>query len=518
VQRAVERKEREYLRANADAVALQARRFLSPQVRRIALKELAATSAFLGDARVRILGRDKSLIADSGDPGLPDEFLWVIPSGLAEIETERRGGAPFILPMPPRPGGMRHARPRDIIPFLRNLPLGTSHLYARRMSTPWGRRFIFEEEEGPPPDARSAHPTSRRLISATTAVGPASDPQGYVELSSPLSPSAEAISTVRSAVLFSGLGSLIVAVAFGLLVGRTISDPLRGLAATARRMADGDLSARAKGGRGDEIGEVARQFNAMAASLEGSFRDLRAERDALARFIADASHELRTPITALATFNELLLGSAADDPRAKSEFLRESGTQIARLRWITSNLLDLSRLDAGIASLVVGTHSAADILREAIGGFLAQAREKRISLSVAGVDPSLTVECDGNRMELAVANLVANAVKFSPEGSAVTVSARAADGNVEFIVSDNGPGIDAEDLPRIFARFFRGKNATDDGAGLGLSIVQSVARAHGGDVSVESAAGRGSTFTITVPRVPQKVPDPGAPPRLPPRP
>ncbi|HEY9593462.1 MAG TPA: HAMP domain-containing sensor histidine kinase, partial [Spirochaetia bacterium] len=274
---------------------------------------------------------------------------------------------------------------------------------------------------------------------------------------------------------------------------------LRRLASTARRMGDGDLAARAVSRRSDEVGELAHQLNGMAENLEASFRDLRAERDSLKRFVADASHELRTPITALATFNELLQGSASDDPAARQEFLRESQTQLARLQWITANLLDLSRLDAGIAGLSLGRHPVTEIVEGSVGGSLARAREKGVSLAVTA-DPGLAVMCDINRLQLALSNLVANAVKFVPAGGAVSVSAAERGDRVAFVVTDNGPGISADELPRIFDRFYRGRSAGGDGAGLGLAIAQSVARAHGGSLAVRSEPGRGSTFTLEIPR------------------
>ena len=264
-------------------------------------------------------------------------------------------------------------------------------------------------------------------------------------------------------------------------------------------MADGDLSARAPAGGPDEIGQLARQFNMMALSLETSFRDLRAERDSLKRFIADASHELRTPITALATFNELLQGSAAEDTVAREEFLRESHAQLARLQWITANLLDLSRLDAGIASLSIARHAAADIVEAAATGAAPLAQKKGVTLTIEGTDPGLFLDCDRGRVEMAVSNLVVNAVKFSGERGIVTVRAERGDGVVKFIVGDSGPGIPAEELPMIFERFYRGRSATSDGAGLGLAIVQSVARAHGGAIRVRSAPGAGSLFTLEIP-------------------
>jgi signal transduction histidine kinase len=499
VQRYVGSQEGEYLRANAHAVAGQAARFLEPHLRRIALEELASTSAFLGDARVRILDGDRSVLADSGDPGLPDEFLWLIPSGLAEIDPERGGSVPFVFPMPAPPRDGRRMSPRDLMPMLRDLPLGTSHVYARRMLTPWGRHFVFESEATTPGEAQETVAPPRQFISTTVPVGPPDNPLGWVEMSSPLSLGGEAIGPMRNAVLLSGLGSLAIAVAVGLLIGKTLSDPLRSLAGTARLMADGDLSARAPTKGRDEIGELARQFNAMAQSLEGSFRDLRSERDSLRRFIADASHELRTPITALATFNELLQGSAANDAAARQEFLRESQAQLARLQWITANLLDLSRLDAGIASLSIGRHSAADIVAAAVTGAAPLAQKKGVSLSIEGSDPGLYLDCDRGRVEMAISNLVINAVKFVQKHGDVTVRAVAADRLVQFVVSDNGPGIPPEELPLIFERFYRGKHAANDGAGLGLAIVQSVARAHGGAIQVRSAPGEGSLFTLEIP-------------------
>jgi signal transduction histidine kinase len=304
---------------------------------------------------------------------------------------------------------------------------------------------------------------------------------------------------MRTAILLSGLGALVVAVFAGLLFGRTISDPLRSLAGTARRMADGDLTARASAKRKDEIGDLARQFNGMALSLETSFRDLRMERDSLKRFVADASHELRTPITALSTFNELLQGSAAQDPAARQEFLRESQAQLGRLQWITANLLDLSRLDAGIGGLSFAAHPAAEIVENAVAESRGRAREKGISIAISPVQPGLTLVCDGQRVAMALANLVSNAVKFVQEGGEVKVSAVQEHGSARFAVQDNGPGIAAEELPLVFDRFYRGKNARVEGAGLGLAIAQSVARAHGGTLDVKSSPGAGSLFTLTLP-------------------
>jgi signal transduction histidine kinase len=499
VQRYVASQEGQYLRANATAVAQQAQRFIEPQLRRVALQNLAFTSAFLGDSRVRILAADRTVYADSGDPARSDEFLWLIPSGLAEIETRPHPATPFIFPMPQGALGSRSLSPRELLPMFRDLPLGTSHMYAKRMLSPWGRRFVFQEDAGSGQGSGPPAPPPRHLLTVTLPVGDPKMPLGFVQMSTPLSLSSEAIGTMRNAVLFSGLGSLLIAVAFGLFMGKALSDPLRALASTARRMSDGDLAARAALGRRDEIGALAGQFNAMAANLETSFRDLRAERDALKRFIADASHELRTPVTALATFNELLLGSAAADPSAHQEFLKESQAQIAKLHWITANLLDLSRLDAGIASLTIAPHDAADIIQSAASGIRARARDKGIDLEVDKPGSAVTLSCDRNRVEMALTNLISNAVKFTDAGGTVRVSAAREGPMARFDVVDNGRGIAPEDLPMVFERFYRGRDAHSEGAGLGLAIARSIARAHGGSIRVESEPGKGSRFTLRIP-------------------
>ena len=167
------------------------------------------------------------------------------------------------------------------------------------------------------------------------------------------------------------------------------------------------------------------------------------------------------------------------------------------------NLLDLSRLDAGIAALAMAPHDAGDLAAAAAAAHAPAAERKGIPLSVRRPDRPLTLACDRQRVELALSNLVANAVKFTPPGGRVEVSVDEVPGAgvVRFSVRDDGPGIDADELPLIFDRFFRGRNATADGAGLGLAIARSVAVAHGGDLTVESTPSTGSLFRLELPAV-----------------
>jgi signal transduction histidine kinase len=288
---------------------------------------------------------------------------------------------------------------------------------------------------------------------------------------------------------------MLLAVVVGLIVSHGLSAPLRDLAATASRMGE-DLSTRAPVRGQDEIGQLARQLNQMAERLEASFSALAADRDALRRFIADASHELRTPITALKNFNELLQGTAGDDPAAHVEFLAESAVQLDRLEWITHNLLDLSRLDAGLAALDIERHAVAELVESAVGAFKPLAAENEIELSVHLPPSPLFLCCDRARIELALSNLLDNALKFTSRGGSVEIGAEAAGESVRFWVRDDGPGIEPVDQPHIFERFYRGRGSHADGSGLGLAIVQSVVQAHSGRVWVESSPGTGSRFVM----------------------
>lgn len=500
VRRYASQQEEAYLAANASVVARRAAPYVWPQVRDQELTDLARTSSFWSDVQVRILDTQGQVLADSANVRQANGGYWIMPSDDPEFTVQEGPGGTIILTF------------RNGLPALFLLtadpthpgswPAGSDPTYLRRMGSQWGGRFVLDPQDAQ--SAASATPTgagqavARSSLNLRVPIQAAQTVVGYVELSNGPDFGADVLPTTRRAFGLAALGATLLAAVVGLVVSRGLTAPVRNLTVAAQQMSNGDLSTRAPVQGNDEIGLLARQFNQMAAALETSFAALEAERDTLRRFIADASHELRTPITALKTFNELLQGPAAADPPAQAEFLAESRTQLARLEWITANLLDLSRLDAGLVKLDLAAHDVGDLLDAAAAPFRLQAQDKEIVLSVSAPPAPMTVVCDLARIEMVLANLLDNALKFTPAHGQITLSAAATGDSVHLSVADSGPGISPDDLPHIFERFYRGQSSAR-GSGLGLAIAQSIAAAHGGHVAVESQPGQGSRFTVILP-------------------
>jgi signal transduction histidine kinase len=297
-----------------------------------------------------------------------------------------------------------------------------------------------------------------------------------------------------------GLVALATLVVGAILATAVIFGParkrLRSVEDAARRLGGGDLSARAPTKGRDEVAAVATAFNAMANDLATRADALAAADRARRQLLADVSHELTTPVTAMRGYLDTLRMPELDlDEATRARYLGIISDETGRLERIIGDLLDLARLEGG-----GGTLNVEDVpIQELFGRVMARhgraAEEAGVTIRTAIASDSTDVRGDRDRLEQALQNLAANALRYAPSGSAITLDARR-DGDVVVLsVADQGPGIPPEHLPHVFDRFFKADASRafgqgTGGSGLGLSIVKAIVERHGGTVSVDSAPGR----------------------------
>jgi len=293
--------------------------------------------------------------------------------------------------------------------------------------------------------------------------------------------------------LLAGIAAVALALALVQVLAHGMTYPLREMVTAARAMARGDYGRRVTATSRDEVGELARAFNSMAAEL--------AEVDRMRRdLVANVSHELRTPIGALrATLENMVDGVEPVERPAPESMLR----QVERLGALVAQLLELSKLESGAVPL--------ERLRIPVDGLLddvaddwrapAAARDVRIAVDVA--QRALVVHADRARIHQVLANLVANAVHHSPPGGIVSLRGAGDDGRVRIEVADEGPGIPSTDAERVFERFYRAdqaRSATAGGSGLGLAIARWIVELHEGEIRVEQAQPHGCRMVVELPR------------------
>jgi signal transduction histidine kinase len=323
-----------------------------------------------------------------------------------------------------------------------------------------------------------------------------------VILSEPYSNRDETLAQIQSAIVGGGLLALGVSLFTGIIAARRITRPIARLRRVAGRVAQGQLDDRAVPSGVIEVDELGQQFNVMADRLAGTLRMLEADRDRLREFVADVSHELRTPIAALRMYTELLRDGDVDEA-TRSEFLERSTQQIARLEWLSTNLLDLSRIDAGIFPLDMREGDLRDPVQATVQALSEVAVARGVSLDSTVPAEPVELRFDRERIIQLLTNLIGNALKFTPSGGSVSVTVIEDAETVTIEVDDTGPGIPPEELPHIFERFYRGTNTGEErasGSGLGLAIVRSIVEMHDGEVDVASAVGEGTAIRIILPR------------------
>lgn len=293
-----------------------------------------------------------------------------------------------------------------------------------------------------------------------------------------------------------------IAMLLGYFISSAITRRIDSLKHTADHLAQGDLSARASVEGRDEIAALASSFNHMAAQLQEA--DARERELATLRreLVAWTTHDLQTPLAAIRVQIEALADGVVDDPETKQRYLRTTQRQVHDLSMLIDDLFQVAQLDAGGLVPQIATCSLSDLISDTLESFSALARERAVSLAGSAASDVDPVTLDSLRIGRVLNNLIGNAMRHTPAGGAVAVSAWRAGPEVHLTVSDTGEGISPDDLPFIFERFYRGeksRNRGSGGSGLGLAIARGIVQAHGGDISAESQPGVGTTFHVRLP-------------------
>ncbi|MDD5371767.1 MAG: HAMP domain-containing sensor histidine kinase, partial [Anaerolineaceae bacterium] len=286
-----------------------------------------------------------------------------------------------------------------------------------------------------------------------------------------------------------------IASSVGYFLSEAMTNRIQQVQSAASRVAAGDLNTRVPVDGRDEMAVLATSFNEMVAQLQAA-QAQQQELDVLRRdLVAWAGHDLRTPLTSIRAIIEALADGLVTDEDARLRYLRTAQANVQSLSHLIDDLFEMAQVDAGGLQLNIEQGSIADLISDTLERFSAQAVRQGVTLegSVApGID---AVHMDAQRIGRVLSNLVGNALRHTPEGGRITLSAERLGGSLSVSVKDTGEGIQPGDLPRVFDRFYRGeksRNRATGGSGLGLAIARGIIEAHGGSIGIESQVGTGT--------------------------
>ncbi|WP_282804326.1 sensor histidine kinase [Clostridium tetani] len=243
--------------------------------------------------------------------------------------------------------------------------------------------------------------------------------------------------------------------------------------------------------------KLAYAFNNMRIVMKNNFLSIKKEKDFLVNLLSDISHQLKTPITSLIIYNDILLNRNIDEIKRR-EFLENSSKQVNRIEWLIKSLLKLAKLDAGAIKFEKINGDINKTVKEAIEALKAKAKYEKVDLRFHSKNSNIIMEHDSNWLSEAIINLTKNSLEHTKEGGLVEISTEKASVFTRIIVKDNGEGIDKEEISHIFDRFFKGRrNKNVESVGIGLALSKSIIEAHDGMIEVASKVGFGTTFTIT---------------------
>ena len=339
---------------------------------------------------------------------------------------------------------------------------------------------------------------------------------GALRLAAPLSEIRAQVNSIRGKMLTATAVGFLPAILIAAFFARRISKRLGAIIAFAGELAKGNFRAHLDSANKGELGVLSTQLKEAGEHLQRAVEQLEREHTELEKlervrkdFVINVSHELRTPLASIQGYTETLMDGALEDQANNMRFLGIIRQNAERLASLTADLLTLSRIEMRRQELKLAPYSASELLTEVVDTVFPIARKKQIRLEQQSSPEADSVYCDAEALHQILINLLDNAMKYTPDGGAITVGTRRQGASrIEIFVKDTGVGIPAEDVPRLFERFYRVDKARSrelGGTGLGLAIVKHLVLAQGGEVRVESVLDQGSTFSFTLPA---ETPDP----------
>ena len=317
---------------------------------------------------------------------------------------------------------------------------------------------------------------------------PAFPPRGAI----PRPPANDYIARINQDLLGGALGAVALSLLLGLLLSSTLTRPLKELINATRDVANGNLEREVPVRSKDELGDLTKSFNQMSSQLKQS-RDLRRN------MTADIAHELRTPLSIILGHAEALSEGKLTPSSETFDIVYDEAKHLSLL---VEDLRTLSLSEAGELTLALQPISPSDLIDRVVGAYLPKVRALNVSLETDADAGLPDINADAHRITQVFGNLLENALRYTPSGGHVKLSARSLSDETEFRVQDSGPGISEIDLPHIFDRFYRGdksRSRQDGGSGLGLAISKSIIETHGGRIWAESAVNEGTTIVFVLP-------------------
>jgi signal transduction histidine kinase len=326
---------------------------------------------------------------------------------------------------------------------------------------------------------------------------------GVVRFSMPLSEVQLEMRAIYRAVLLGAAAALVIALTIAYFVSKSMTSPIREMKEIAQRLASGDFSRKVRIKNKDELGELAKSLNTMAGELQSKMENLKRMDRVRTDFVANVSHELKTPLTLIKGYIETLEDKAISDKEKAGKFISIIKDHTNRLSNIIDDLLSLSELELSRDSIEKSEFDLKSLMDDIVLGFGHALAAKRQELTIEPQGSNFKISADRDKIEQVFVNLIDNAIKYTKDGGRIRVCLVQQNGDVVVTVEDNGIGIQDEHLDRVFERFYRVDKARSrklGGTGLGLGIAKHIVLAHKGGIRIESDTGKGTKVFVTLPK------------------